>query len=129
MKLQDEVTAYKGFWNSDGHCRLRVYRTDAGGVVAIATELPDNPGTSITNLAEQLATAVFQREEVSGPEHFTWIEHYPKRNIGKDVRPESYDLVTFDFDPGYRRFSHPRWRRIDQATLERLVGERPEVSK
>ena len=49
---------YKGFWNCDSCCDIEVHRRSDGKYVFVATELPDNRGTSVTNFAEQLATAM-----------------------------------------------------------------------
>jgi hypothetical protein len=46
-----------GFGTWESKCRLRIYEAPARAVV-IATELPENTGTSITNAAEHLATLV-----------------------------------------------------------------------
>jgi hypothetical protein len=49
---------YKGFW-SDSYCDIEAHRrSDGKYVFVIATEVPDNPGTSVTNYAEHLATAM-----------------------------------------------------------------------
>ena len=48
---------YRGFW-SDSYCDIEVHQRSDGKYVFVATELPDSPGTSVTNYAEQLATAI-----------------------------------------------------------------------
>jgi hypothetical protein len=55
-------------------CHLQVYR-DGDIAVVVATELEDNPGASITNSFEYLATGVWQKLGVTF-EQTTWIEHY-----------------------------------------------------
>ena len=49
---------YKGLWNSDSFCDIEVHRRSDGKHVFVATEVPGNPGTSVTNCAEHLATAM-----------------------------------------------------------------------
>jgi hypothetical protein len=49
---------YEGFWGCDSCCDIEVHRRSDGKYVFIATEVPDNPGTSVTNFAEYLATAM-----------------------------------------------------------------------
>jgi hypothetical protein len=119
MKLQDEMVSYRDVENSEGRCRLRVYRGDAGAVLVIATELPDNPGTPVTKVAEDLATSVYHQEGVADPEHFTWIEHYPDNPSFGEI----YDLVTFDYDADRRRLTNPEWQHLEKAHVERLAGE------
>ena len=40
--------------------------------------MPENEGTSVTNMAEQLATQICQEFDIE-PKHLIWIEHYPDR--------------------------------------------------
>ena len=40
---------YKGFWGCDSCCEIEVHRRSDGKHISVAPELPDNPGTSITN--------------------------------------------------------------------------------
>jgi hypothetical protein len=82
---------YKGFWGCDSCCEIEVHRRSDGKYVFIATELPDNPGTSVTNFAEHLATAM-RRQHGLKPEDVIWIEHYPEV---EDRRKESFDLGRF----------------------------------
>jgi hypothetical protein len=44
-----------GFPRPSGECRLRVIRLPDSRVVAVVTEIPDNPGASVTNAAEHIA--------------------------------------------------------------------------
>src|SRR6266567_3180108 len=72
----DMTYPFLGFWDYPSTCRIRVFKEDDRRVV-IATELPDNPGTSITNAAEMIATELWRR--VGRLCEYTWIEHYPER--------------------------------------------------
>src|ERR1700747_14228 len=76
---------YKGFLNCDSFCDIEVHRRTDGKYVFVATELRDNPGTSVTNFAEHLATAMCKQHRLK-PEDVIWIEHYPG---AKDRRKES----------------------------------------
>lgn len=49
---------YWGFLNIPSRCRIRVFEPKEQPLVVLATELPDNPGTSITNFAVPFATQV-----------------------------------------------------------------------
>jgi len=82
---------YKGFWNCDSCCDIEVHRRSDGKYVFVATELPGNPGTSVTNFAEHLATAM-RRQFGLRPAEVIWIEHYPE---AKNRRKEDFDLVRF----------------------------------
>ena len=49
---------YNGFWSCDSSCEIEVHRRSDGKTVFPVTVLADNPGTSVTNYAEHLATAM-----------------------------------------------------------------------
>ena len=110
---------YKGFW-SDSYCDIEVHQRSDGKYVFVATELPDNPGTSVTNYAEQLATAM-RTQYALKPGDVIWIEHYPE---AKDRRKEDFDLVRFLGMEG-DSFRTPVWTRItEQAVNELIAGVR-----
>lgn len=73
---------------TDAWCELRILEGTDGGAVAIATELADNPGMSITNAAEDLWDQV-AAEHADTP--LTFVEHYPANG---GLRGETFDLVT-----------------------------------
>jgi hypothetical protein len=110
---------YKGFRGCDSCCDIEEQRRNDGKYVFVATEVPDNPGTSVTNFAEQLATAI-RRQHGLKPEDMIWIEHYPE---AKDRRKESFDLVRFAVEG--ESFHTPVWTRItEQAVDELMAGKR-----
>lgn len=114
----DSSFSYWGFLNTPSRCRVRVFEPHNQPLVVLATELPDNPGTSITNFAEQLATQVGQL--LAAPlETLVWIEHYPERGTKPHER-ESFSLVSFTRTP--HGLSQPRWRHLDRAEVEAIIG-------
>lgn len=129
MLIYDGECRYKTEIGAPARCRLRVYET-AKGLVAIATELHNNPGTCITYRAETLATQVLRSFD-GDPAHFAWIEHWQRRP-GLD---ETFDRVTFVWDTnqwdGKHRdgYTMPHWARIDRRMVEALVGEPLEADR
>lgn len=107
----DEIFHYKVKANSyPAQCRVRINSN-----VAIATEIPDNMGMSITNAAKEVAMQVCQYYEIPMPE-LIWIEHYPpKAEIN-----ESFDLVKFQIE--YNCFTEPTWKPISKWEVERLIS-------
>jgi hypothetical protein len=129
-------------------CRLQVYRLPSGQVVAVATELDDNPGGSITNAAEGLAAAVwitFQPKVLQPP---ILVDHYSPESYGSTrlaFGPDRWALVRFestrppsqlDIDaltqwlenpvdaPWYWRLAtNATWMPSSVAEVEALVGE------
>ena len=113
---------YKGFWNCDSCCDIEVHRRGDGKYVFVATESPDNPGTSVTNFAEHLATAMRSRYGLK-PEDVIWIEHYPE---AKNRRKEDFDLVRFLGMEG-EAFRTPVWTRITEQAVDELIAGKGNV--
>jgi hypothetical protein len=131
-----------------GRCWIRIYTGGFGTgdlPVVICTEPKDNPGTSITNCAEQLAAEVLLRKpEVFDPnivgrnvdlydKPFTWIEHYLDGARGTPQDRATFDMVEFaHYKPSdvqrpegwVKVIGEPDWSPLDRATVEALVGQR-----
>ena len=114
------IYEYKGFHGSTSKCGVDLYKFTLDGPgrhVLIVTELADNPGTSVTNMAEQLATHICQDLDIP-PQGLVVIEHCPE-----GLFPESYDIVTFDFDWSLATFTTPVWRRLPPERMGALIAE------
>jgi hypothetical protein len=96
--------------------------------VVICSELPNNPGGSITDSAEMIAAGVIRANELPTP--LVWIEHWPKEST--DGRDETFELVVFT---GYEvterapylgetktRIGEATWKALDRTSVEVLVG-------
>ena len=102
---------YKGLDGVDSHCQLEIKSN-----VVIATEAHDNLGSSITTMAECLASQVDAEYEIP-LKSLIWIEHYPALHSS---RGETYDLVQFsvkDFE-----LISPRWVRISPLAATALFN-------
>jgi hypothetical protein len=98
---------YLGFHGCPSACGLDIQRLAGSRTLVVCTELPNNPGTSVTNFAEQLATLVCQRFAIA-PQDLLWIEHYP---ASETHGPEpDWDWVEFTWTG--HEFIHPRWRPV-----------------
>jgi hypothetical protein len=96
--------------------------------VVIFSELPNNPGGSITNSAEVIAAGVIQDNELPTP--LVWIEHWPEESTGRGE--ETFELVVFSSYEVTERAPYlgetrawtgePAWKQLDRATVEVLVG-------
>ena len=106
----------------EAKCRIRVYQLADGLIVVIATELPDNAGSSITNAAEILATEMRRWFVVSGGGLF-WIEHYQDRAVigSRPQLKESFDRVFFRWDGA--QYDDPEWKPFSRQQVEALIGE------
>jgi hypothetical protein len=114
-------------------CRVRVYSPDdpeRDSHVVLVSELPDNPGSSVTNSAEVIAAEAMARFHLIPPVVF--VEHYPQASTGGIA--ETFDLVVFAHlevrriarveDVMIREVGPPSaWRPLDRSAVETLVGE------
>jgi hypothetical protein len=98
--------------------------------VVICSELPNNPGGSITNSAEVVAAGVIRANELPTP--LVWIEHWPKEST--EGGAETFDLVVFSSYKVIERapylgetrawIGEPTWKPLDRTSVEVLVGEK-----
>ncbi len=115
-----------------GRCRIRIYLPDEerDAVVVICTELPNNPGMSVTNAVRSVAAEVVEAYRLPTP--LVWIEHHPPD--ATDGRTETFEMVLFDSCEvkearsaylGDRavEIGSPTWKVLDRASVEMLVGE------
>ncbi len=115
-----------------GRCRIRVYlpEEERDSPVVICSELPNNPGQSITSAAERIAAEVIESHKLPTP--LVWIEHYPPESTNRQT--ETFDLVIFSdyevkrvhppyIEEGAIRIGEPTWKSLDRRTVQMLVGK------
>ena len=91
-------------------CRVRI-----NGKTVVATELPDNPGMSLTNAASFVAMQVCQFYEIPLDE-LIWIEHYPTQ-LGRE---ETFDRVLFNNIDGILCIN--KWLPLSTHEATQLFG-------
>jgi hypothetical protein len=131
-KTHDYIRHYRGYWSDGGKCRIRTYHEDGRATVVICSQLPDNPNTSVTNMAEYLAAEVI--EEHSLPTPLSWIEHYPEHEgeIGEYslVRFSSWNPQEVCIGGVWRgKIGLPRWSPMNLEGVDTLLRGRKSVSK
>ena len=126
----DYIHAYKDAGGHPAHCRVRIYLPDdmREDPVVICSELPNNPGGSITNSAEVIAAGVIRANELATP--LVWVEHWPEEST--DGGEETFELVDFSTNEVTERapylvetrawIEEPTWKPLDRASVEVLVG-------
>jgi len=136
---------YRGLHGCRCVCSLEILALHDGRSAVIATELEDNPGTSITNVAEHLASEVCDRFGID-PDKLVWIEHYGYAGASEGLQERTFDRVTFGRRPreGFRRsatvrrqhpdgwpgyFRDPSWRPMREEDWWELgLSPRPPVT-
>lgn len=114
---------YAGLAGVPSRCGV-TYFDEAEFPVLVLTELPDNPGTSVTNAVELIVAQLDHARKFwqSYPVDLTIVEHW-QRPIS---RPDTWDLVTLDFDPVSHAFARPEWRSVEPFLPD--IGESVVVS-
>ncbi len=124
----DYIHPYKGAGGRPARCRVRIYLPEdvRDSPVVVCSELPNNPGGSITNSAEVIAAGVIRANELPTP--LIWMEHWLKESTGGQ---ETFELVVFSsYEVEERapylgetraRFGAATWKRLDRATVDVLV--------
>jgi hypothetical protein len=105
-------------YGNDSSCHLRIYRMTDYVTVAIATELAENKGPSITNSSEALWREVVKEYDLD-PEKTWFVEHYPGNS---EYDKYSFSTVSFTWLGEYA--TKPQWKHITRQEIERLIGER-----
>ena len=125
---------YKGIGGCDCKCGIEIHKN-----LGIATDIPENEGTAVTNWAEHLATQICKEFQIE-PSQLIWIEHYLERGMHGE-RDESWDLAVFklkektEFVSGkmtVSTFSAPVWHHLDKETVQGLIDAhttKPETLK
>lgn len=118
---------FRGFHGCPSWCQLEILPLSDGCTVVLATEVQDNPGTSVTNAAERLVHWVCLEFSID-PSSLVWIEHYGYPSVVHPKLPRTYDLVSFTILPAGHDaiFAHPT-RRTMQPADWRQLGLEPRV--
>jgi hypothetical protein len=125
----DHIHPYRSSGGRHSRCRVHIYLPDDmhDVPVVICSELPNNPGGSITNSVEVIAAGVIRANEMPTP--LVWIEHWPEETTEGQ---ETFELVVFSSYEVVERAPYlgetrawigdATWRPLDRATVEVLVG-------
>jgi hypothetical protein len=132
----DYIYPYKDAGGHPAHCRVRIYLPEDmhDAPVVICSELPNNPGGSITDSAEVIAAGVIRANELPTP--LVWIEHWPRESM--DGGEETFELVVYSsFEVTQRApylgetqawLGEATWKALDRASVQALVGGKPRAN-
>lgn len=115
---------------------MRLFHRGNATLDLVLTELPDNPSTSVTNMAEILAAELIAKlcpERFDEEEPAVLLEHYPEERDrrGRLGRKETWDRVSFASwsprkiwlgDQERVSLGEPDWRPLPADEVERLIG-------
>jgi hypothetical protein len=125
----DYIHPYKDAEGHPAHCRVRIYLPEdlRDAPVVICSELPNNPGGSITDSAEVIVAGVIRANELPTP--LVWIEHWPEESAYEKESFELVDFTNYEVTERAPYLGEARpWigdatrRSLDRTTVELLVG-------
>lgn len=126
MRAMHQASDYIHPTPHGGRCRVRIFIPDEerDAPVVVVTEERDNPGQSVTNSIERIATDIVHHHDFSTRLLPVFIQHYEFGAGCTDEDPQSFDLVTFEGGGEvHQTLGSPRWTALDRGTVERLVGQ------
>lgn len=100
-----ELFAYMAANGMDGVCLIERIDLPDGRTVVACLQAPGNPGVSITNNVEWIATQVCERFGIAA-DRMVWLEHYPW------IQPDEWDRVFFAPHPPHGDFANPEWIKM-----------------
>jgi hypothetical protein len=119
--VYERILPYYGSLRQRSLCWLRLFPS-SGGTVVIFSEIPGNPGASVTNAIEYAALTVVEAYAIA-PNKLTVFEHYPLDDEGSG--PGVYDMVHLNWLPTSRGFhvvGDPEWSPVERIEVESLVN-------
>ena len=114
-----ETFEYEGLHGFRSHCGLGLLERD-GYLLVILTELPKNPGTSVTNAVELIATQLRERDSrvrAYSTDKVFFVEHYLRD--GKE--PDTWDYVKLTWDTLRNKYVSPAWRDLENVLRSKSV--------
>jgi hypothetical protein len=124
MRLtHDEVLAYG--WPAgpkDARCHLRIFDAAGQVPVVIVGQFEDNPGPSVVNAIEYIASLVAAKYFEDGRE-FMLFDYWPKQSgVGLMDLDEHYKLIELEAEGPV--FHSPEWpQQWTREEMEELVGQ------
>ena len=122
MLIYDQVSDFRLPNRPHLLCHVRIFDRKPESPVVVLTEIADNPGASVTNASEYIATELRQRHSLLRSTDPIWIEHYNGESYTPGLfAPDRFGIITFNYSPdkGYRS---PEWRPLAASELQSLLG-------
>src|SRR5215203_3688697 len=125
----DYIHPFKDAGGPPSHCRIRIYLPDddLDAPVVVCSELPNNPGGSVTNSAEAIAAGVIRANELLTP--LVWIEHWLRESTDGQ---ETFELVVYSsyevterapyLEETRQWIGEATWKALNRTSVEVLLG-------
>lgn len=109
---------FKGVWDIPSRCGLKIVKTEKEDIV-IATELySENPGTSVTEFCNRLATIIVKDHGLD-PARLCFIVRTPDNNSKMSFWNEFFSRADMAWDG--EKFGNPRWEKLSKEQVDHLL--------
>jgi hypothetical protein len=119
------ILSYKAYHKYDSSCGLEIRINRNNTITVILTELPSNPGITVTYLIEHVATLIYCEYLRGVPaENIIWLKRDPEiRHGDKKIAEGSYKQALLVWNG--QTFGSPRWISLPSEDWERYGIARP----
>jgi len=119
------ILSYKAYHKYESSCGLDIKINRNNTVTVILTELPNNPGITVTYLIEHIATLIYNEYLRSVPvENIIWITYDPEiHHEDKKIAEDCYKQALLVWNG--ETFASPRWILLPREDLELYGIKRP----
>lgn len=114
----DMLYDYKGTWDVPSRCGLKIVTTPRQDVVIVTELYTENPGTSVTEFCNKLATLIL-KEKGLDPERFCFIVRTPDNNSKMSFWNEFFAQAHMEWDG--EKFGKPRWEKLTKEYVDQLI--------
>ena len=109
---------YRGFHGAASVCGLAIEKQSDDSHFVVLSELPDNPGTGVSQRCDFIATQVWRSKLTqTALADIRWFEHHAARGN----RDETFDEIAFRVLPDGLR--SPNWTPVIDAALLKTLRE------
>ncbi|CAG0943407.1 hypothetical protein ANRL1_01328 [Anaerolineae bacterium] len=112
--LDTELTINVPMIKAPTICGVTIYHVEFNCYVVVITELDDNPGKSVTNASEYIATELKKSAKLSDAD-VTWVEHYIYQG------QHEYDKVEYTWNGN--KATNPKWSPLGEDAFKKLIEE------
>lgn len=117
----DDIYEFNGRLGIPSTCGLKIAH-NADNYVVIVTELyGENPGSSITDCCDIIATKLYKESQLRDHSKFTYIEHAPEVNSKLSFYDETFNIVNFKWNG--ECFENPVWTEIEKKEIIKLLSK------
>lgn len=121
MLIYDQLSDFRFSDRPTLLAHIRIFDRGELAPVVVLTEIAENPGASVTNAAEVIATELRSRHPLLRTTNPIWVEHYNGESYALGLHaPDRFGTLSFQWLRD--RYRAPQWRPLAASELQNLLG-------